>query len=212
MKKTIQIMLVIGMLFACPVVNAQNKALEKALKKEYKQKKKEFEKEGWKIFTGRSIDVALLKHYEKLNENENLREIIGIDYGYSDAQLGRKNARTDAVTTYAQQARSTVEGRIVSDMGTTGEVSSEFNHFYAAFEEAVKKEIEGELIESFSIIREAGIDKKTKKQTYDLQIFFLVDEDAAHTARLRALENAMRESELAQKYADKVSKFIDEGF
>ena len=42
MKKTIQFLLIIGMLFACPVVNAQNKALEKARKKEYKLKMKEY--------------------------------------------------------------------------------------------------------------------------------------------------------------------------
>ena len=70
MKKTIQFLLVIGMLFACPVVNAQSRAMNKALKKEYKLKKKEFEKGKWVIYgTSRSIDVALLKHYEKLNEN-----------------------------------------------------------------------------------------------------------------------------------------------
>ena len=47
--------------------SAQNKALEKALKKEYKTKMKEYKKEGWKIFgTTKSLDVALLLHYDKI--------------------------------------------------------------------------------------------------------------------------------------------------
>ena len=48
------------------VVSAQNKTLEKALKKEYKAKMKEYKKEGWKITaSSRSLDVALLLHFEK---------------------------------------------------------------------------------------------------------------------------------------------------
>lgn len=56
MKKTIQLLLlVVGMLFACPVANAQN--MKKELKKEYKKKIKEFNKEGWAIYgSTRSID------------------------------------------------------------------------------------------------------------------------------------------------------------
>ena len=39
-----------------------------------------------------------------------------------------------------------------------------------------------------------------------------MDEDAAAAARIRAFENAMRESAAAQKHAEMVSKFIKEGF
>ena len=61
------IMLVMALVLLVPVVNAQNKALEKALKKEYKTKMKQYKKEGWKLFaSSRSLDVALLKHYNKL--------------------------------------------------------------------------------------------------------------------------------------------------
>ncbi len=45
-----------------------------------------------------------------------------------------------------------------------------------------------------------------------MQVFFIIDEDAATNARIRAYENALRESEAAQKYASKVSEFIREGF
>ena len=214
MKKTIQIMLVIGMLFACPVVNAQNKALNKALNKEYKLKKKEFEKGQWIIYgTSRSLDVALLKHYQKLNEQENAFEIVGIATAFKSKNIGKQVALNNASNLYARQAGSHVKGRIVSDMANNADdVSAEFDHFYAAYESLVEKEIKGEMKESFTVIRETGTDKKSGAPIYEMQIFYVIDEDAASEARIRAFENAMRESAAAQKHAEMVSKFINEGF
>ena len=214
MKKTIQFLLVIGMLFACPVVNAQNKAMNKALKKEYKLKKKEFEKEKWVIYgTSRSLDVALLKHYEKLNENENAHEIVGVATAFKSKNIGKQVATNNACNIYARQAGSHVKGRIVSDMANNADdVSAEFDHFYAAYESLVEKEIKGEMKESFSVIRETGKEKATGAPIYEMQVFYVVDEDAATAARIRAFENAMRESAAAQKHAKMVSDFIREGF
>lgn len=213
MKKTIQLVMVIGMLFACPVVNAQNdKDLEKALKKEYKQKKKEFEKEGWKLTAkSRTLDVALLTHYKKL-ENENVIELVGFANALKKNNLVQ-TARNNAANLYARSAGSYVKGRMVSDMANNAnDVSAEFDHFYAAYETLVEKEIKGELRESFSVIREVMKDKKSGQPIYEIQSFFVIDEDAAVAARIRAFENAMRESEAAQKHAKLVSEFIREGF
>lgn len=214
MKKTIQLLLVIGMLFACPVVNAQSRAMNKALKKEYKLKKKEFEKGKWVIYgTSRSIDVALLKHYEKLNENENAYEIVGVATAFKSKNIGKQVALNNACNLYARQAGSHVKGRVVSDMANNADdVSAEFDHFYAAYETLVEKEIRGEMVESFSIIREAGKEKKSGAVIYEIQTYYVIDEDAASAARIRAFEQAMRESEAAQKHAELVSKFINEGF
>ncbi len=214
MKKTIQLVMVIGMLFACPVVNAQNKALQKALAKEYKLKKKEFEKGQWIIYgTSRSIDVALLKHYEKLNELENAFEVVGVATAFKSKNIGKQVALNNACNLYARQAGSHVKGRVVSDMANNADdVSAEFDHFYAAYESLVEKEIKGEMKESFTVIRETGKDKKSGAPIYEMQIFYVIDEDAASEARIRAFENAMRESAMAQKHAKMVSEFIQEGF
>ncbi|MDO4172826.1 MAG: hypothetical protein Q4D28_09020, partial [Prevotellaceae bacterium] len=65
MKKILIFLL--AMVLAAPSVNAQNKILQKAIKKEFNAKKKEYKKEGWKLFaSSRSLEVALLKHYDKL--------------------------------------------------------------------------------------------------------------------------------------------------
>lgn len=67
MKKIITILLMLAMVM--PMAVAQNKLLEKAQKKEYKAKIKEFKKEGWKLYgSSRTIEVALLTHYDKLRQ------------------------------------------------------------------------------------------------------------------------------------------------
>ncbi len=198
------------MLFVVSVggVQAQNKALEKALKKEFKEKQKEFKKGGWKIYgTSRSSDVALLKHFDRLsNMGEDAVEVVGVATKFKSKNVGVQMAYNNAVTSYAQRAGGKVKGRVMSDIsgdGTEGE--SEFEHFYAAYEREVEKEIKGELELSFSVIRENG------DGTYELQSFFIASENAATKARIRAYENALKESEAAQKYAGKISDFIKEG-
>ena len=213
MKKTIQLLLlVVGLLFACPVANAQN--MKKELKKEYKKKIKEFNQKGYEIFgSSRSIEVALLKHYEKLNANENAFEIVGVATAFKSKNVGKQVALNNACNYYARQAGSHVKGRVVGDMANNADdVSAEFDHFYAAYETLVEKEIKGEMKESFSVIRETGKEKKTGAPIFEMETNYVIDEDAASEARIRAFENAMRESAIAQKHAEMVSDFIKEGF
>lgn len=188
---------------------AQSKALKKALKKEYKSKMKEYKKEGWKIYgSSRSLDVALLTHYEKLNQGgDNVYEIVGVASAFKSKNIGKQTAINNACNIYASQAGSHIKGRIISDMAANADdVASEFDHFYAAYERLVEKEIRGEMSESFSVIRDKG------DGSFEMQTYFIVNEDAATKARIRAFENAAKESEAAQKYAERVSKFVREGF
>lgn len=207
MKKII--MLVMALVLLVPVVNAQNKALEKALKKEYKTKMKQYKKEGWKLFaSSRSLDVALLKHYDKLETlGENGYEIVGICAKYKSDNVGHQAAINNACNIYARNAGSHVKGRVVSDIASNGDDTSiEFDKFYAAYESLVEKEIKGEMMESYAIYRDLENGERT------MQVYFIINEDAATKARIRAFENALKESEAAQKYAEKVSEFIKEGF
>lgn len=211
MKKLV--IFIMAAILCIPAVNAQseNKVLNKALKKEYKLKKKEFKKGKWELFaSSRSLDVALLQHYDKLMQlGENGREIVGVASRFKSKNIGHQQSVNNACITYAQQAGSTLKGRIVSDMSANADdTSAEFDHFYAAYERLVEKEIKGELVESFCVIR--SIDKEAGE--YEMMTFFVVDESAATRARIRALENAAKESEAAQKYANKVSEFVREGF
>lgn len=209
MKKII--MLILAVILMVPAVEAENKQLQKALKKEYKSKMKEYKKGKWELFgSSRTLEVALLQHYDQLNTlGEDAREVVGIASRFKSKNVGHQQAINNACITYAQQAGSHLKGRVVSDIAANGDdTSAEFDHFYAAYERLVEKEIKGEMSESYSIIR--CIDPK--KGEYEMQTFFIVNESAATRARIRAMENALKESEAAQRYAQKVSDFVKEGF
>lgn len=183
--------------------------LAKAQKKEYKQKMKEFKKEGWELFgSSRSLDVALLTHYANLKkEGEDNYEIMGSCSQFKSKNVGYQTCINNAAVIYAQQAGRQLKGRIVSDIaGNAADASSEFDHFYAAYESLVQKEINGELLESLTVIRD------NKDGTHEMQTYFIVSESAASRARIRAFENAAKESAAAQKYASRVSDFVQEGF
>lgn len=204
------LVLLMALFMIAPSAEAQNsKALSKAQKKEYKTKMKEFKKGKWTLYgSTRSLDVALLTHYEKLaKEGEENYEIMGNCSKFKSKNVGHQTCVNNAANLYAQQAGRKVKGRIVSDIAGNGDdAAAEFDHFYAAYESQVQKEINGELQESFSVIRD------NKDGTFEMQTFFIVSESAATRARIRAYENAAKESAAAQKYAQKVSDFIREGF
>lgn len=208
MKKLLTFLFALLLMAPVAEVQAQNKALEKALKKEFKAKKKEFKKGNWKIYgTSRSEDVVLLKHFDKLSElGDDAVEIVGIASKFKSKNVGVQMAYNNAIVTYAQRAGSHVKGRVASDISGDGtDAEGEFEHFYAAYEREVEKEIKGELEPSFTVIRDNG------DGTYEMQSYFIASESAASKARIRAYENAMKESQAAQKYATKISEFVNEG-
>ena len=212
-KLTVLLMFVLSMAIAMPNVYGQyDKAKQKAQKKEYKTKMKEFKKEGWKVYgTAHSLDVALLEHYERLAEDGAI-EVVGVASAFVSKNVGQQSAMNAACNNYARAAESQVRGRMVSDLSSNvNDLSEEFDKFYAAYESRVEKEIKGELKPSFSVIRSKGKDDKGQ-EIFEMQSFFVVNEAAASKARLRAMEDAMRESEAAQKYADQVSGFVQEAF
>lgn len=203
------VMFLLAFCLVVPVVDAQNKALEKELKKEYKDRKKELKKGGWEIFgTSRSADVTLLKHFDKLNTlGDDAKEVVGIASRFKSKNVGKQMAVNNACLTYAQAAGSYVKGRVMSDMAGDGvDTEGEMDNFYAAYERLVEKEIRGEMEESYSIIRDNG------DGTFELQTYFIVNESAASKARIRAMEEAAKESAAAQKYANQISEFVQEGF
>ncbi len=210
MRKLLVILMAV--LLAAPIETVSAQKMSKAIKKEYKTKMKQLKKEKWELYgSSRTLDVTLAKFYEALDANPNVREIMGNAARFKSKTVGHQSAINDACRTYAQQCGSIVKGRVDSDLASDGEdVNSEFDHFYAAYERLVEKEIQGELQEKFSIIRE--IDKEKGDPIYEMQTYFLVDEEAASKARIRAYEQAVRESEAAQKMATKIGDFVKAGF
>ena len=191
--------------FMLSVVPATAQELSKSEKKALKAKVKEFNKEGWKIFGSTStIDLALEKHMLKLH-SEDAIEVPGIASSFKSKNVGKQMALNSAMTNYASMMDSEIKGKVVSDMQGDGEFSeTEFEKFYAAFKRSVQTTIKDELKESFSIIRDKG------NGTYEMQSFYIVDKKAASKARMRAIEQAAKESVAAQIYAKGIEKYLNE--
>ena len=202
MKKIIMFLMAAFML---SVVPATAQELSKSEKKAMKAKLKEFKKEGWKIFGSTStIDLALEKHMLKLQSDDAI-EVPGTASSFKSKNVGKQMALNSAMTYYASMMDSEIKGKVVSDMQGDGEFSeTEFEKFYAAFKRSVQTTIKDELKESFSIIRDKG------NGTYEMQSFYIVDKKAASKARMRAIEQAAKESVAAQIYAKGIEKYLNE--
>ncbi|MDE6772177.1 MAG: hypothetical protein K2J49_06210 [Muribaculaceae bacterium] len=205
MKKIFTLLLTLC--FLAPVY-AQNydKAIEKAQKKEVKQKMKDYKKAGYEIMGSRTMEVALNKHYGKLNElGDNGLVFDGISRRTKSKNIGEQMAINNATIKYAQKAGSTVKGRVVSDGFANGvDAEGEFDKFYAAYERLVEQKVKNALNPSYSIC------KTNADGTYEIQAFFIVDESIARVARNAALEAALKDTNLAQKYAEKVRAFAND--
>lgn len=210
MKKLI--VAIMSLVLACGICNAElTKKQQKQVDKEVKAKMKEYKKDKWKIFgSTRPLESLLATHISTLiEEGDNAYEVVGMAGNFKSKNIGKQQAVNNACVTYAQQAGSTLKGRVVSDIAAdaSDETSAEeFDHFYAAYERLVEKEIKSEMKESFSVIRELP------NGTNEIQTYFIINENAASLARMRALENAAKESELAARHASAIADYVRSGF
>ena len=128
--------------------------------------------------------------------------------GFSQAKsrnLAQAAAQNSAANRYATSASQQVKGRVLADMALdVANQEAEFDKFYAAFEGKVQQEIKGELRPSFAVA------KQNADGTISVEAYFLVDDDAASRARINAFKNSQTESAVAQKYAQKISNFVNE--
>lgn len=209
MKKFILLQLTALFLFgAISVTYAQSDAkYKKTMEQVYKQKSKEFKKGKWAVTgTSLTLDAALMKHLRTLNADNNDEIVYKVEMCKS-ANVCRANALNNALVEYAQKAGSYIRGRVTSDMfnDASANVPTEFDKFYAAYERLVQAEVKGALDFSFAVERPNGEGK-----TYEA--YYIVNEEKASRARLRAMQLAFEETQMAQKYAEQVSKFVQEGF
>ncbi len=211
MKKIMMLLVAVCTILGTAVAEPLTKQQQKQVQKEAKAKLKEYKKDNWKIFgSTRTLESALTDHYTKLTAmGEDGYEIMGTSSNFKSKNIGHQQAVNNACVNYSNEAGSTLKGRVVSDMAANGSdetAAEEFDHFYGAYERLVEKEIKNEMKESFSVIRDLG------NGVYEMQTFFIVNENAASKARVKALENAMKESEAAQRHASTISDFVRKGF
>jgi hypothetical protein len=180
---------------------------EKSAWKNAKKYAKVLLSEGWKVDGSGIMEEVIYKHKVKLID-ENNQELIGNVIGTTTVKTlnqAQQWATTNACISYSKQAGMNLKGRIVSEIGAGVDAAS-LDNFYEGYEALVQKNIQGEVIKSFGVYREK------KDGTLEYKAFYIVNEDKASKARMRAMENMMKESEFARRHAEAVSKFVQEGF
>lgn len=167
---------------------------------------KTLKKEGWKLDDQtKSIDEAVLTHKVAMEKDANNEQIIGRVSGCKSRNVCYNAAVDNAVVAYAQLAKkSLMRGVVNSEVGNLG--GEELDGFYAAYERLVAANIEGELKESFVLYKENGDGSK------EYNVYFLVNEVSASQKRIKAMETALKESQIAQEYANRISEFVREKF
>ena len=206
MKKLVLMLMAVTMML--PMANAQEltKQQAKAVKKEVNKKMKEYKKNGFEIFgSTMTLETKLTQHYTKLWSKEG--QVVEVP-GFSQAKsrnLALNAAQNSAAARYATSAGQLIKGRVLSDEAlNSADMTAEFDKFYAAFEGKVQQEIKGELRPSFNVA------KQNADGTISVEAYYIVDEEAASRARIKAFELSKNESAAAQKYAQKISDFVNE--
>lgn len=205
MKRIIAMFVVGVMLIAS--ASAQPNTSDKKLWKTAQKKAKEMTSAGWLVDGSMPLENLLFKHYQKLNEDGN-QEVVGNVVGNTSVTTlnqGQQWAATMAAISYSKQAGQTIRGRLTAEVGAGLNGGPAADSFYEGYESFVEKEIKGELVRSFAVYRtkeDGGI---------EYSCYYIVNEDEAHQARIRAMQRAMEESEFARANAERISEFVREG-
>lgn len=198
MKKFVSIL--VATIVAVSPVFAQSKREIKAAQKEAKMAAKELKREGYKLLELGDLQIQLEDYLIKAKSGQ--KQIVGTAVDCMSINLGKTTALNNAINEYATLSGGMVKGRITSN--TSNINGQQVDDIVAAYERLVLKEIKGEIQTCVTLVKE------TKKK-YDVRVYCLVDYDAAHAARMKAMRLALEELELSQQYGSAVSDWIDEG-
>ena len=198
MKKLFSIL--IATIVAFSPVYAQTKKDAKTAKKEAKLAAKDLQREGYKLLELGDLQIQLEDYLLKAKSGQ--KQIVGTAEGCMSLNLAKTTALNNAINEYATMSGGMVKGRITSNTSSIN--GQQVDDIVAAYERLVLKEIKGEIQTCVTLVKE------TKKK-FDVRVYCLVDYDAAHAARMKAMRLALEELELTQKYGTEVSNWIDEG-
>lgn len=199
MKKFISIL--IATVVAVSPVLAQTKQDIKAAKKEAKIAAKTLLNQGYRLLELGDLQTQLENFLLKAKSGQ--KQVVGTAEGCMSLNLAKTAALNNAINEYATMSGGMVKGRIASNSSSIN--GQQVDDIVAAYERLVLKEIKGEIQSCITLVKE------TKKK-YDVRVYCLVDLDAAHAARMKAMSLALEELELSQKYGTEISNWIDEGF
>lgn len=200
MKKLI--IIAAALLVAVSPLGAQTKRELRSAKLEAASAAKTIRKGKFKMVELGDVNTRLEQFFVKVNSG--CTQVASLADGCVTENLAKLTALNNAAVEYASNAGGTVRGRITSDASTiTGE---QVDAIVAAYERLVLKEIKGELVPFITLMR------SNKKGGYDARVYCIVDQESVHQARMRAIQLALEETRMAERYGSQISDWIDEGF
>lgn len=174
--------------------------IEKAAEKEAKKTAKEKKKEGWKVEQTGLMENIIARHIVK-RETEGLQEKNGAATDHKSRSGCRKQILNDVSNAYAREVSQVIRGEITpKDRFRDGD---EAEDFIGQYETRLAAEIAGELVESYSLY------KKNPDGTFDMEIYYFIDPDRAHDAKLRAARNSMELQKLDEEWCKSISDAIN---
>ncbi len=179
---------------------AQTKQDIKAAKKEAKATAKQLKKQGYKMLELGDLELQLRDYFKSVKAG--CKQLSGTAEDVMTVNLGKITALNNAINEYATLDGGVVKGRITSNASNVD--GAQTDNIVAAYERLVMKEVKNEIQSCITLVKE-------NKKNYDVKVYCLVDFDAARSAKQKAMELALTELNLAQKYGSKVSDWIDEG-
>ena len=200
MKKMITV-LAAALVVLAPMFAQTNKEDIKRAHKAAKAAEKTLKKEGYKPFELGPAVTNLENYFLKVNAG--CTTIVGTSGPSVSSNLGKVTALANAANEYAMLQGGEVRGRITSSASSLS--GQQLDNLVASFERLVNKNIRGELVPYASFYKEKG-------GQYQVRVYCIVDQDAAARARRYAMEVALEEQELAEKYGSLISDWIAEGF
>ena len=187
-------------LVAIAPVAAQSSKDVRAAKKEAKTAAKQLKKEGFKLLELGDLQMQLQDYLVRAKAG--CKQIVGTADNCMSINLGKTTALNNAINEYATLSGGVVKGRITTN--TSNISGQQADDIVAAYERLVLKEIKGEIQTCITLVRQ-------NKRNYDVRVYCLVDYDAAHAAKMKAMQLALEELNLAQQYGSAISDWIDEG-
>lgn len=180
----------------------------KAARREAKQARKEavaagkvLGKDGFRCYDPGTPSYPLERYFLKVNAG--CTGIIGTSGPCVTENLAKVTALANAANEYAMLQGGRVRGRLVSTASAMS--GQQADNIVASFERVVEKNIRGELLPCAIYYRERG-------GRYQVRAYCIVDEDAAARARRHALEIALEEAGLTERYGSMISDWIGDGF
>ena len=156
---------------------------------------------GYKPLELGNLESRLEGYFLKVNAG--CPQIVGTADNCLSTNLAKVTALSNAANEYAMLAGGEVRGRIVGS--TSSLTGQQIDNIVSSFERLVEKEIRGELVPYVTAVRD-------HRGRVSARVYCIVDADEASRLRRRAMELALEEQALAQKYGSCVSEWIDEGF